>query len=59
MKFDALMRKAYNKAQTKQKSKPEPVYTKEVVQEDGESSYEELYTDDEECDSLESELDEE
>jgi len=59
MKFDGMMRKAHHRAKQSKKSIPEPVYTEVRQIQDGESSYEEFYTDDEECESLDSDLDDE
>ena len=61
MKFDTLLRRAHHKLRSKNRSEPEPVTT--VVEadkdEDDKEASDGLYTDDEECSSLESELDEE
>jgi len=58
MKFDMLLRTAHKKSKNKNKCDPEPVlvaYKEDPEEEDAD----EFYTDDEECSSLESEMDEE
>jgi len=58
MNFDSLLKRAELKMKKKkQELEPEPVITKVTDEEEGSGS--EFYTDDEECDSIESEPDEE
>jgi len=58
MNFDSLLKRAELKMKKKkQELEPEPVITKIIDEEEGSGS--EFYTDDEECDSIESEPDEE